>query len=88
MKSNVPVPSKLSVNVAFAGRFSALRIRLSRSGSLALTGTFRFWPSATDCGPMAASVGVRLISLTVIATSSVSASAPSLTMTRTLYKPL
>ena len=77
MKSNVPVPSKLSVNVAFDGRFSADRIRLSRSKSLAVTGTFRFCPSATDWLPIVANTGARFTWLTVIATSSVSARAPS-----------
>ena len=42
MKLTVPVPSKLSVNVAFKGRFFADRTRLSRSGSVAETPKFRF----------------------------------------------
>ena len=80
----VPVPLALSTNVAVAGKLTADKVGVVASGSEAAALKLRLTPSFTDLGPIAASTGRWFALLTVITTSSESASDPSLAMKVTL----
>ncbi len=88
LKLNDPVPLPLSVKLAFTGTFSATKVGVEPSGSIAFTPKLSTAFSLTFFGPIVAKTGARFVLVTVIATSSLSASVPSDVMNVTLTTPL
>ncbi len=84
----VPVPLRLLTKLAPEGTPTALIVGVVPSGSVAVSLNVRSTPSLTLFAPIVARIGARFTLLTVIATTSLSARAPSDAMTVTLKTPL